>query len=126
MADFIKIDGRSVRAADVDFNFVAMLAENGIQLNEMGKKMIPTIRCYVAHCMNMDVEIAGDMLQNHIVNGGNLADIMQVFSKKCEESDFFRSLGQVSEQSLEQSEIQEIESEKVTKMSRKKTPEVSE
>ena len=124
--EYIKINGRSVRAADVDFNFVASLAENGIQLNEMGKKMIPTVRVYVAHCMNMDVETAGDMIQAHIVNGGSMADIVSVFSKKCEESDFFRAISESTAESLEQSEVKEVESKKVTKISKKQTTEVNE
>lgn len=119
MADFIKLNGRTVRAADVDFNFVADLQENGIDLNKMGRKIIPTLRVYVAKCFDVDVETAGDMIQAHMVNGGKLDGIMEVLGKKVEESDFFQILGATAEtESIEKSETIEVESEKVTQMKR--------
>lgn len=125
MANFIKLGEKRIPAADVDFNFVALLSENNIQLNEMGKKMLPTLRVYVAHCMGIDVETAGQIINQHMVSGGTLADIASVFTQKVEDSDFFRAISQVETEIADESETEaiEVESEKVTKISKKKTTE---
>ncbi len=125
MANFIKLGEKRIPAADVDFNFVALLSENNIQLNEMGKKMLPTLRVYVAHCMGIDVETAGQIINQHMVKGGTLADIASVFTQKVEDSDFFRAISQVETEIADESETEaiEVESEKVTKISKKKTTE---
>ena len=117
MADFIKLNGRAIKAADVDFNFVALLGENNINLNEIGRKQLPTIRVYVAHCTGLDIDTAGDMINQHILNGGNIADLMSVFGKKCDESDFFLAISTPEETDIIESEA--IESEKVTKITKK-------
>jgi hypothetical protein len=124
MATFIKINDRRVVAADVDFNFIAMLSENNINLNEMGKKMLPTIRVYVAYSMGVDVETAGALINQHMVNGGTLEDITKVFMQKCEDSDFFRAISENDQtETTESNQAIEVESEKVTKISKKKTTE---
>ena len=121
--DFINLNGRRIRAAECDFNFVASLSENGIELNQMFKKQIPAIRVYVAHCMGVDVETAGEFIQKHIVEGGDLTGIMEVFAKKMDESDFFRAISESQTQAIEQSEIKEVESTKVTPMKKNETAE---
>ena len=124
MADFIKVNGRTVRAADVDFNFVADLQENGVDVNKMGRKLIPTMRVYVAKCFDVDIETAGDMIQAHMEDGGTLDAIMEVFGKKVEESRFFRLLGAGTEENaIEKNETIEVESEKVTTIKRTKKAE---
>lgn len=124
MADFINLNGRRIKAADVNFNFVALLGENNIALNEIGRKPIPSIRVYIAHCTGLDVDTAGEMINQHVIAGGNLNEIMTVFSKKCDESDFFRAISAKEEENLiESAEAVEVESEKVTKISKKKTTE---
>lgn len=122
--DFIKLNGRTVRAADVDFNFVADLQENGIDINKMGRKIIPTLRVYVAKCFDVDVESAGDMIQAHMENGGTLDAIMEVLGKKVDESRFFRLLSETAEENaIEKNETIEVESEKVTTIKRTKKTE---
>lgn len=121
--DFITLNGRKIRAAECDFNFVAMLSENGIELNQISKKMIPTVRVYVAHCMGVDVETAGDYINQHIISGGTLEQIMETLSKKFEDSGFFRAISESKTENIEESEIKEVESTKVTPMKKSKTTE---
>lgn len=121
--DFITLNGRKIRAAECDFNFVAMLSENGIELNQLSKKMIPTVRVYVAHCMGVDVEMAGEYINQHVIGGGNLEQIMETLSKKFEESGFFRAISESKTENLEPGEVKEVESTKVTPMKKSKTTE---
>ncbi len=100
-----------------------MLSENGIELNQISKKMIPTVRVYVAHCMGVDVETAGDYINQHIISGGTLEQIMETLSKKFEDSGFFRAISESKTENIEESEIKEVESTKVTPMKKSKTTE---
>lgn len=88
-----KLNGRVYKAREVDFNFVAMLGENGIFVTEITKKILPSLRVYVAFCMNSDdLEMAGNEINLHIINGGALDDITAVFVEKLNDSDFFQAL----------------------------------
>lgn len=93
----ITINNRVYKAKEFDFNFLCELGENGIGIEDIDKKILPTIRLYVAYCMGTDVEAAGTEINLHIVNGGQLEDIMNVFTEKAEDSDFFRALNKSSE-----------------------------
>ena len=88
-----KLNGRVYKAREVDFNFVAMLGENGISVTDITKKILPSLRVYVAFCMNSDdLEMAGSEINLHIINGGALDDISAVFVEKLNDSDFFQAL----------------------------------
>ena len=90
----ITINGKVYKAKEFDFNFLCVLGEAGIEVGEIGKKVLPSLRCYIAYCMGVDTEIAGDEFNKHVIaNGGGFDDVMQVFTAKAEESDFFRALG---------------------------------
>lgn len=112
----IKINGRTYTARELDFNFLCELGENDIDITDMGKKVIPAVRVYVAYCMGVGTDVAGAEINQHVIKGGNLNDIIEVFTEKASESDFFQALGENSENS-----------EKTTKRTtKKKEEEVSE
>lgn len=110
------INGRVVRAREIDFNFLCELGENDIDITEIDKKVLPAVRVYVAYCMGVGTGIAGEEINKHVVNGGDLGDIVNFFTEKANESGFFRALSKESENS-----------EKTTKRTtKKKEEEVSE
>ena len=63
-------------------------------------------RAYAAICMHKPLRIAGVEIEAHIVNGGTLADILEPFNKKAEESGFFQALRKKAEE--DQAEVQEM------------------
>ena len=91
-SNFLTVNGREFRAKEVDFNFLCELSENGIDVSEVDKKIIPAVRVYVAYCMGTSLEVAGNEINLHIVNGGALEDLITVFAEKTENSGFFRAL----------------------------------
>lgn len=93
----IKINGRSYDAKEIDFNFVCDLQEAGINILDIGNKILPTCRAYVAYCMGVSLDIAGAELNQHIIKGGTFNDFIDVFTEKVESSDFFRSLNKTEE-----------------------------
>ena len=92
----ITVNGRVYRAKELDFNFLCNLGDNGIDISDIDKKMLPALRVYVAFCMDTSVEEAGDELSRHIIGGGNFEDIISIFGEKAEDSDFFRALNKAA------------------------------
>ena len=121
MAEFFTIDGNRIKAAEADFNFVAFLEENNVPVMDIQKKPLSTAKLYVAYCLGADPEIAGNLINNHIIGGGDITDLMNMIAKKVDESGFFRALQERATENLESSENESEATEKVTKMPRKKT-----
>lgn len=92
----ITINGKSYVAAEMDFNFICELGAEGIAIEELSKKILPAIRVYVAYCMGTTTDVAGEEINQHVINGGDFDDIASVFSKKAEESDFFLALNKTT------------------------------
>jgi len=88
----ITINGKVYQAKELDFNFLCDLGDNGIDVTEIDKKMLSTVRVYIAYCMGVDVAKAGDEINQHSIKNGGINDLIEVFSEKAEDSDFFRSL----------------------------------
>lgn len=120
--DYFVLNGNRIKAADFDFNLVADLEENGVSMSQIGKKIIPAIRVYVSRCTGFDVETAGQLINQHMVSGGNLEEVIKMFNKKADESDFFRAISKTEETNLiEKEKTVEVESEKVTSIKKKTT-----
>lgn len=90
--EMITVNGRTVKAKELDYNFMAELGMRGIAIEDMDKKMTAVLRLYVAFCFDVDDEESGNMITQHIINGGDFTDITDVFSMKAENSDFFQAL----------------------------------
>ena len=91
MDRLLKINGRTYKAAEFDVNFMCEMEDNGIQLEDIDKKMFKLIRMYVALSMGVDPVTAGKEISEHMRNGGKLDEISDVMSDMMGESDFFRS-----------------------------------
>lgn len=111
----IKVNGRTYKAKELDFNFLCDLQDAGINIEELETKIMSATRVYVAYCMGAPLELAGNEINSHIISGGDMTEIVEVFVKKAEDSDFFRALSK---------ETDEKESPKRT--SKKKDTEVTE
>ena len=98
----ITVNGKVYKARELDFNFLCELGEQGIELNELSKKILPATRVYIAYCMGVDVKVAGEAVNKHIINGGTFNDFIDVFNQKALESDFFRSLNRETETDQEE------------------------
>ena len=88
----ISINGKVYQAREIDFNFVCLLEAEGIEMSKMGKSFMNIIKVYAAYCMGVDTETAGIEINQHLINGGNMEDLINVVSKKMDESDFFRAI----------------------------------
>lgn len=99
----ITLNNKVYKAKEIDFNFICELGMNGVDLQDMDKKIFPAIRIYLAYCMGTDnINLAGNELEKHLVNGGSFEEIADVFREKAETSDFFRAMAKESNESSEE------------------------
>lgn len=89
---YIKINGKEYKALEFDFNMICDLEDMGISMEEAGEKPMKMVRAYIGLCMGVPKEVAGNEMQNHIINGGDFSDAISVMMEMLEKSDFFRAL----------------------------------
>ena len=108
------INGKLYQAREITFNTICELEDAGVSLTEIESKPISTVRSYFAICLGGNKEVAGQEIERHIINGGNLDEIMTAFREELADSDFFQALTKTANE--ETTENQEAE----TKRTRKK------
>ena len=108
------INGKLYQAREITFNTICELEDAGVSLTEIEQKPISTVRSYFAICLGGNKEVAGQEIERHIINGGNLDEIMTAFREELADSDFFQALTKTANE--ETAENQEAE----TKRTRKK------
>ena len=86
------INGKEYEGAKYNYNTSCAFEEMGVQVSEIGKKPQSVLRAYLAISSGMDLEEAGAEIEEHIIAGGTLTDISNVFAKELSESGFFKSL----------------------------------
>ena len=91
------VNGKEYRAKAFDFNMVCDLEDQGIALQEAGKKPMSMVRAYFGICAGRGKEFAGKELEAHILGGGTFDDIANAMSEEMEKSDFFRNLTKTAE-----------------------------
>ena len=100
------INGKFYREAELDFNAVCEMENMGVSIQNIDDNIMSAARAYAAICMRKPLRLAGAEIEAHIVNGGTLADILEPFNKKAEESGFFQALRKKAEE--DQAEAQEM------------------
>lgn len=93
-----EINGKKYVTKDFDFNLVCDLADRGVDISKSLGNPLALVRAYVSICSGLPMETAGKEIQEHIINGGNINDIMGIISNEIDKSDFFRYLNQNQEQ----------------------------
>ena len=87
------INNKPINLKPIDFGAICELEELGFNVTSVTKKTFSSIRCAVAFQMEIGVDEAGAEIENHIKNGGSIADFLP-FLEIITESDFFQNLVQ--------------------------------
>lgn len=87
----MKINGKNYKMPELNFNAMCNLEDMGVSITSLDKKPMATIRGFIALAIG-DPEKAGKELEEHIVNGGTLDDIISDITKAVSESGFFQAL----------------------------------
>ena len=88
----MKINNREYIIPELNFNAMCTLEELGASFSEMDKKVLSTVRAFLALAMGGDTEKAGKEMEAHIASGGSFDEIMVDISRAVEESGFFQAL----------------------------------
>ena len=86
------INGNEYEGAKFDFNTYCSFEEMNVDVSKMADKPILAIRAYLAISTGMSLAAAGNEIENHVVNGGDLSGIMDALVKEMSASDFFTAL----------------------------------
>lgn len=86
----MKINGKNLKIV-VTFNTLCKMEDLGIDISEHTKPM-SLLRGFVAVSLNETLEDAGKDIEAHVVNGGDIKEIIDEMTKAMNESGFFRSL----------------------------------
>jgi hypothetical protein len=92
-----KINGKEYKAKAFDFNLMCDIEDMGLSISDMGKKNMSFTRAYFSLCACQGKEISGKELEQHMINGGSIDDLVSVMNEEMEKSDFFRSLNKTAE-----------------------------
>lgn len=93
------INNREYRLPELDFNAMCELEDMGVALTDMDKKVLTTVRGFLALSMNGDFQRAGKELEAHLSKGGSLEQMLQEINEAVERSGFFRGLSQSTQKS---------------------------
>lgn len=95
-ANTFVVNGKTYKAVPIDFNAMCALEEVGVSVENMDKKPLSTARAYFCLCYDggEDAVAAGKEIEEHIVNGGKLDDLMDAMNVEVDKSGFFRAVSQ--------------------------------
>lgn len=101
------INNKTYKAKDVTFNFMCLLEDRGLPIDQIDNKPMKVGREYLAYCGGMSSEEAGDEIEKHIISGGNLSGLYDAFTNAISESDFFQALGKAQNTPTEEETAEE-------------------
>lgn len=98
-----EVNGKTYFARDLDFEFLVTLDKNGVSMEKIGG--LAAVNCFLAFCGRMSEDKASKEITGHMINGGTLDGIVEIYTKCLQESDFFRAiLGRVENEQTETAE----------------------
>ena len=87
-----EINGKEYEGAKFNYNAYCNLSEMGIPIDRLIGDPLVGVRGYLAISGGMTVEQAGDELEQHLINDGDLSGISKVFSDELNKSGFFQKM----------------------------------
>ena len=97
MAKTIEINGTVYEVPELDFNAIAELSENGVDIlsRKIAKKSALTVaRGVAAWIMGTDVEEAGREIQDHMLEYGELPPVIEILREEVNNSVFIKKLSE--------------------------------
>lgn len=90
----IHINGKTYNAAEMTFNNVCKMEEMDAPITMGAKVSFSILRGYLALCMATSKDNAGEELEKHVINGGNMDELSEALAEAIENSDFFRKMSE--------------------------------
>jgi len=90
------LNEKEYEGAKYNYNTSCAFEEMGVSIADFAKKPQSIIRAYVAISGGMEVEEAGNEIEQHVIKGGNLDEVSDVLMKEMQDSGFFKSLQELA------------------------------
>lgn len=85
------INGKNYKLPEFSFETICELEDYGVSLTNLTDKPMKTVRAFAALAIG-DAKVASKEIEEHIKNGGNLAEFVEEIQRSISESGFFQSL----------------------------------
>lgn len=86
------VNGKTYVPRDFDFNAICEFDKMGISIDSIAKNQFASARAYLALYNNNDEVWAGNEIQAHVINGGDLTGILTAFAESLTKSGFFQAI----------------------------------
>ena len=95
------INGNEYEGAKYNYNTSCQFEEMGVNISDIAKKPMGVMRAYLAISSGMDMEDAGNEIEQHLIGGGDLTEIQSALAKEMSDSGFFKRLLEMATQTDE-------------------------
>lgn len=86
------INEREYKVPPITFNSICELERAGVDFSDMDGKSLSTLRGFLAFAMGTDPVSAGQELEEHLSNGGDLGQIVEEIAEAVNNCGFFHSM----------------------------------
>ena len=86
------INGNKYEAAKYDFNTHCEFDSLGVNVLSLRENPLPVLRAYLSISSGMSLVECGKELEQHIIKGGDFAEMITVLAKEMNASDFFMAI----------------------------------
>lgn len=91
-ANTFRVNGKTYFKREITFNAICDLDKMGISISNLKDTPFAAARAYLAICGNLNEDVAGDEIQEHVMGGGDISVILNAFAESLSESGFFRGI----------------------------------
>ncbi|MDU6263708.1 MAG: hypothetical protein E6600_04305 [Anaerocolumna aminovalerica] len=91
------LNGKEYKIPEITFDMVCELEDAGISLSDIGKpkkKAMSIVRAFVKLATGLENEQVSDLIEDHLVNGGNFEGIFDEINKALTDSRFFQKMAE--------------------------------
>lgn len=108
---YVELNEKRYKVPGVTFDSILELAERGVDIMRLGKDMnekpLLAYRKIFAWIANIDENTAGEIIEQHMINGGSFGSIYLGFLKALQESGFSKTEGEEAGKEHKQEESKE-------------------
>ena len=106
----VKINNKTYTVAELKIEDYLKMEEQGISILEAFQKRQTMLVAMAFTCVvtGLERDDAAELLNQHVLGGGNILDIVAAFNKAISESDFFKRMLGANQKAEKKAEKQEV------------------
>lgn len=107
----VKINNKNYDVPELTFKHFTKMEEQGFSIVDafQKKQMLLMAMGFTCAVTGLDRDEAEDLLEQHVLGGGNIRNIVNAFGKAINESDFFKKMLGLTEKQTENAKSEEME-----------------